>query len=65
MIPSVSEMINELNSLQGLLIYRSAQHGEWGVIKDNEYLFKFSELNPSDQFLLFYIHQFRELSLVH
>jgi hypothetical protein len=45
----------ELNDLPNVLVYESAQPGEWGVIVNSEFKLKVDSNNPSDEFLRLYI----------
>lgn len=54
MIPSFSEILLELSKIEGVRIYKTAQAGEWGILKDNVYIMKVNEMDPSDDFLEFY-----------
>jgi hypothetical protein len=56
-IPTVGEMILELNDLFDVLIYKSSQPYQWGIIWNRKFIGIVDERNPSDGFLQFYIER--------
>lgn len=57
MVPSFLDIILELSCVEGVTVYQSAQKNEWGIIDTGRFMMKVNELDPSDEFLMYYVER--------
>lgn len=62
MVPTFEEIVLELNGLKNVNVLATEEVEVWRVYKDEMFQFTVNKLEPSDEFLEFYV---RECSLVY